>query len=640
VSGIERGQAELREGEAGEVGDALRTRDEAGVRAASGVQRVPGRLRGRAPDLGFDPLPLRDVLLPLLRAIEAVPDTVPDPLTAERIDPLLRLHPRPDGGFFSRSELIAGFRALAQEADFRFDEARFRRRVQRRPVRTQSGVTPLTVLTKPFPCPGQCIFCPNDVRMPKSYLSDEPGAQRAANNRFDPYRQTWNRLAAFDAIGHPVDKIELIVLGGTWSFYPEPYRIHFVTRCLEAMNDFGEGLDRRDAIEPATPDFDGIEAEVRGDRFERNPYNERVARFLRDQGGGELLALSERSDWTELEEAKRRNESAATRCVGMALETRPDHVDEAEVLCLRRLGATKVQLGVQSLDDGVLEANRRGHDVAMTRRAFALLRRAGFKIHAHWMANLLGATPASDRADFVRLFDDASFRPDELKLYPCSLIETAELMGPWQRGEWRPYEEDELLDVVVEALGRVPRYCRVTRVIRDISSDDIVAGNKRTNFRQVAERELARRGQEVVEIRRREIRSEVFDDANLALRETRYATDSGEERFLEFVTQEDRIVGFLRLSLPTEPSFVEELGASALVRELHVYGSAVGIGRAAEGRAQHRGLGARLLAEAARLASAAGYDRLSVISAIGTRDYYRRQGFEDGELYQHRLLAR
>jgi elongator complex protein 3 len=636
VTRIEQRQAELR---ADEPAEASSADDDALAHPSVVPSRLPGRLRGRAPDLGFDPLPLRDVLLPLLRAIEAVPDTVPDPLPAEQIDPLLRVHPRPGGGFFSRSELIAGFRAFAHEADFRFDEARFRRRVQRRPVRTQSGVTPLTVLTKPFPCPGQCIFCPNDVRMPKSYLSDEPGAQRAANNHFDPYRQTWNRLAAFDAIGHPVDKIELIVLGGTWSFYPEPYRIHFVRRCLEAMNDFGRGLDQRDAMEPAAPDFEAIGAEVRGDRFERNPYNERVARFLRDHSGGELVVLSEQSDWGELEEAKRRNESAATRCVGMTLETRPDHVDEAEVLSLRRLGATKVQLGVQSLDDGVLEANRRGHDVAATRRAFALLRRAGFKIHAHWMANLLGATPASDRADFARLFDDPSFRPDELKPYPCSLIETAELMGPWKRGEWRPYEEDELLDVVVGALGRVPRYCRVTRVIRDISSDDIVAGNKRTNFRQIAERELARRGHEVVEIRHREIRSEAFDDASLALREARYVTDSGEESFLELVTQEDRIVGFLRLSLPAEPSFVEELGGAALVRELHVYGAAVGIGRAAEGRAQHRGLGARLLNEAARLARAAGYERLSVISAIGTRDYYRRQGFEDGELYQHRTLA-
>jgi elongator complex protein 3 len=574
-----------------------------------------------------------------LRAIEAIPDSTPDPLSAEVMEPLLRSHPHPGGGFFSRSQLIAGFQAFAPGESFRFDEARFRRRVQRRPVRTQSGVTPLTVLTKPFPCPGQCIFCPNDVRMPKSYLSDEPGAQRAANNRFDPYLQTWNRLAAFDATGHPVDKVELIVLGGTWSFYPEAYQVHFVKRCLQAMNDFGEGRDGRQEIHLTTPDFDEIDAEVHGDRFRKNPYNARVSSFLQARQDGGLIVAEEESDWASLREAQRRNERAGARCVGLVLETRPDHVDEAEVLRLRRLGATKVQLGVQSLDDAILEANRRGHDVAATRRAFGLLRRAGFKIHSHWMANLLGATPASDRADFVRLFLDRSFRPDELKLYPCSLVETAELMGPWRRGEWRPYEEAELLEVVTDALTRVPRYCRVTRVIRDISSDDIVTGNKRTNFRQIAEREISRQGGQLVEIRHREIRSESFDDDALTLVETGYETDTGHERFLELVTEADRIVGFLRLSLPESASFVEELGRNAIVRELHVYGGAVGIGAAAGGRAQHRGLGTRLLADAERIARDAGYDTLSVISAIGTRDYYRRQGFDDGDLYQHREIA-
>jgi elongator complex protein 3 len=607
--------------------------------APAASPRVPGRLRGRGPDRSFDPESVRSTLLPLLRAIEAIPDATPDPLSAADLEPLLRLHPRPGGGFFSRSQLIAGFAAFSTDQAFRFDEARFRRRVQRRPVRTQSGVTPLTVLTKPFPCPGTCIFCPNDVRMPKSYLSDEPGAQRAANNRFDPYLQTWNRLAAFDATGHPVDKIELIVLGGTWSFYPEAYQVYFVKRCLEAMNDFGAGLDRRAEVQPPTPDFDGIDARVRGDLFRTNPYNARVSSFLQSSQGGELVVAEEQSDWGSLFEAQRRNESGGARCVGLVLETRPDHVDEAEVLRLRRLGATKVQLGVQSLDDSILAANRRGHDVAATRLAFARLRRAGFKLHVHWMANLLGATPASDRVDFERLFEDPSFRPDELKLYPCSLIETAELMGPWQRGEWRPYTEDELLEVVTASLARVPRYCRVTRVIRDISSDDIVTGNKRTNFRQIAERVIARRGARLVEIRHREIRAEPFDEAALALVETEYRTDTGRERFLELVTEGDRIVGFLRLSLPDLPSFMHELGRSALVRELHVYGGSVRIGAESGERAQHRGLGARLLDAASRSASAAGYDRLSVISAIGTRAYYRRQGFRDGDLYQHRSLG-
>jgi elongator complex protein 3 len=601
-------------------------------------KRVPGRLKGRGPDRDFDPVPVREALLPLLRAIEAVPDSIPDPLTSEVLEPLLRRHPKPGGGFFSRSQLIAGFHVFAAGDDFRFDDARFRRRVQRRPVRTQSGVTPLTVLTKPFPCPGKCIFCPNDVRMPKSYLSDEPGAQRAANNHFDPYLQTWNRLAAFDATGHPTDKIELIVLGGTWSFYPEPYQIFFVKRCLEAMNDFGAGRDRRDDSPRSTPDFEQIGADVQGDAFDKNPYNGRVSRFLQAEQGGQLVVPAEESDWPALLAVQTENESAGARCVGLVLETRPDHVDEEEVIRLRRLGATKVQLGVQSLDDEILLANRRGHDVAATARAFDRLRRAGFKLHAHWMANLLGATPEKDCADFRLLFEDPANRPDELKLYPCSLVETAELMGPWRRGEWQPYSDDELLEVVSASLPRVPRWCRVTRVIRDISSDDIVVGNKRTNFRQIAEAEIGRRGERLVEIRHREIRAEHFDEAALELVETEYSAGSGKEIFLELVTAEDRIVGFLRLSLPTEPSFISELAQNALVRELHVYGGSVQIGAASDSRAQHRGFGARLLDSAEEIARRDGYEMLSVISAIGTRDYYRHHRFTDGELYQHRSL--
>jgi len=606
---------------------------------AAANSRTPGRFRGKAPDRSFDPGPVREVLLPLLRAIEAVPDATPDPLSSEVMEPLLRRHPKPDGGFFSRSQLIAGFRAFSADAAFRFDEARFRHRVQRRPVRTQSGVAPLTVLTKPFPCPGKCIFCPNDVRMPKSYLSDEPGAQRAANNHFDPYLQTWNRLAAFDAIGHSVDKVELIVLGGTWSFYPEAYQIQFVKRCLDAMNDFGAGRDlREEASRSTTPDFEAIDADVRGELFSKNPYNHRVSDFLQQRQSGRLVLPEEESDWPALREAQRRNESAGARCVGLVLETRPDHVDEEEVRRLRRLGATKIQLGVQSLDDEILDANHRGHRTDATRRAFDLLRRAGFKLHAHWMANLLGATPESDRDDFRRLFDDDAYRPDELKLYPCSLVETAELMGPWKRGEWRPYTDDELLEVVAESLPQVPRWCRVTRVIRDISSDDIVVGNKRTNFRQIAEAEIERRGGKLVEIRHREIRDASFETDALELVRTDYDAGAGREVFLELVAPADRIVGFLRLCLPGEASFVEELGQSALVRELHVYGGSVQIGAASAGRAQHRGLGARLLEAAGEIAADAGHDVLSVISAIGTRDYYRQQGFGDGDLYQHRPL--
>jgi elongator complex protein 3 len=250
----------------------------------------------------------------------------------------------------------------------------------------------------------------------------------------------------------------------------------------------------------------------------------------------------------------------------------------------------------------------------------------------------LGATPETDRADFAKLFEDEAFRPDELKLYPCSLIETAELMGPWRRGEWSPYDDAELLDVVAASLPRVPRWCRVTRVIRDISSDDIVAGNKKTNFRQIAEREIARRGQRLVEIRHREIRSVEFSDDELQLVETEYSTSTTREIFLELTTLEDRIVGFLRLSLPNSDGFVDELAGRALVRELHVYGGAVSFGTDAGERAQHRGLGTKLLDVAERIARDSEFAGLAVIAAIGTRGYYRRQRFEDGVLYQHRLF--
>ena len=591
------------------------------------------------PDLDFEPARHRRELVAIIREIEALPPGESGALDPVALDRILRRHPRAGSGFFSRSELIAGYRALAKSAAFWIDEPAFVRRVQRRPVRSQSGVTPLTVLTRPHPCPGRCIFCPSDVRMPKSYLADEPGAQRAAAHHFDPYLQTWSRLEAYRAIGHPTDKIELIVLGGTWSFYPEAYQIGFVRRCFEALNDFGAGIDRRAEVRLAIRDFGALAESGSEPGSDPASYNRTVAAFLGDRLGPGLLAESEAAGWSELAAAQRGNEEAGCRCVGLVVETRPDSVTPEEVRRIRRLGATKVQLGFQSLSDELLRANRRGHDVAATRRAMALLRGAGFKIHAHWMPNLLGATPESDAVDFARIFDDPDFRPDELKLYPCSLVESAELMHAWRRGEWRPYEHAELLEVVTSALLRTPRWCRLTRVVRDISSDDIVTGNKRTNFRQIAERELARRGGRCLDIRAREIRSDRFELAELTLEDNVYESSTGREHFLEFVTDDDDLVAFLRLTLPAHASDVPELAGSALLREVHVYGASLGLGQRCDRRAQHRGLGARLVEEAARRAREAGHRDLAVISAVGTRAYYRRLGFADGELYQHRALG-
>ena len=584
----------------------------------------------------FEPQRHEETLAALIEELEAL-----DEWTRPAYERLLRRYPKNGCGFYSKAEILAGFRHLNAERGWRRDERRFAAKIRMKPIRTLSGVAPVTVLTKPYPCPGRCIFCPSDVRMPKSYLSDEPGAQRAAEHRFDPYRQTLSRLRALHTIGHPVDKVELIVLGGTWSSYPEAYQVWFVTRCFDALNGF-EAWRRDGAIDwPDDPpvDYSTNTERIDGARPVRG-YNAAVTAFAERQASEPASGDSDSDvDWERLAAAQERNEAAAARCVGLVLETRPDNLDAAEALRLRRLGATKVQLGLQSLDDRVLAMNRRGHDVAAARRAFRLLRGMGFKIHAHWMPNLYGSTPEADVEDFERLFADPAFRPDELKIYPCSLIESAELMRHYESGAWRPYEHDELLAVLTACLVRTPEYCRVTRVVRDIPGTDIVDGNKLTNFREIAERAIDERGARRREIRSREVRARRIDPAELTLQRIDYATSAGREVFFQFVTPDDRLAAFLRLALPAAPAPVEELGRSAVLREVHVYGRLVEIGGRKPGRSQHRGLGRRLIEAAADEARARGFENLAVISSVGTRRYYRSLGFTDGPLYQHRTLV-
>jgi elongator complex protein 3 len=548
---------------------------------------------------------------------------------------ILRRHPKDGRGFFSKAEILQGFRHLNQKLDWQRDEQSFADVIRMKPVRTLSGVAPVTVLTKPYPCPGRCIFCPSDVRMPKSYLSDEPGAQRAAEHQFDPYRQTFSRLRALHNIGHRVDKVELIVLGGTWSYYPEAYQIWFVRRCFDALNDYGSWRLGEKIHWPEKPEIDFRNNDQRIDGAEPDrPYNQIVRQFTEAASRGDEPTPT--TSWSDLEAVQRDNEGAEARCVGLVIETRPDHLDLQEVGRIRRLGATKVQIGFQSLSDKVLELNHRGHDVEATRRSVEMLRQAGFKIHAHWMPNLYGSSPEHDIEDYERIFADPALRPDELKIYPCSLIESAELMQKYRAGEWRPYDHEELLRVLTECMQRTPEYCRLTRVIRDIPGTDIVDGNKLTNFRELAERDLAERGLSIRDIRSREVRDLVLERTDLHLRCTEYDTSVGRERFLQFTTADDRLAAFLRLSLPKRSVPFTEIAESAMIREVHVYGRLVRIGGRSSGRSQHLGLGRELIELAEREAVAAGFSDLAVISSVGTRHYYRSLGFEDGALYQHR----
>ncbi len=503
------------------------------------------------------------------------------------------------GRVLARSQLIQAYRQLAGQHGLKPFSRQLVRKLQAKPVRTISGVTPVTILTKPFPCPGKCIFCPTDARMPKSYLPSEPGAQRALRNQFDPYLQTYNRLLALYQIGHDVGKVEIIVLGGTWSFYPNDYQLWFIKECFRAMNE-----------------FDGQETQSR------------------------VLKREEVASWNELEQAQLSNETALSRCVGLVIETRPDYLTVQEAVKLRRLGCTKVQIGVQSLCDRVLDMNKRGHSVAETAQAFRILRLVGFKIHAHWMANLYGSSVAQDKRDYLQLFTDPRFKPDELKIYPCSLIKSAQLMDYYLAGKWQPYTHLQLLSILKYVFLHTPAYCRLTRVIRDIPSPDIVVGNKKTNFRQIVDQALIQEGKKSVEIRAREIRGQAFDPQTVQLTELDYQTSVSNEYFLQYLTgdhdgaNQPKLLAFLRLSLPTQEPVVDELKQTAMIREVHVYGPAAQIGQRDQEKAQHTGLGTKLIDRAKELAKASGYKKLAVISAVGTREYYRKKGFQDGALYQ------
>lgn len=496
--------------------------------------------------------------------------------TGQKVQDALRRNPMPNGGYLGKHMLVAAYRQLTESGEWQFDPDLLAR-IRMKPVRTLSGVTTVTVLTKPYPCPGKCIFCPTDVRMPKSYLPDEPGARRALDHAFDPYDQVAARLEALQAIGHPTDKIELLILGGTWSSYRRDYQEWFILRCFDALNEFPS---------------------------------------------------------TSLAEAHTLNESTLHRNVGLVIETRPDHIDSEEISWLRGLGVTKIQMGAQSLDDRILELNQRGHTVEETRQAVALLRAAGFKIVLHWMPNLLGARPDSDGIDFERLWEEAC--PDEIKIYPTQLLANADLYLNWQRGEYQPYTTEELVDLIADIKPTIPQYCRVNRVIRDIPSTNVVEGNKRTSLRQDVHQEMQRRGTRCKCIRCREVRGQEIKVDSVELQDLVYQAGFTEEHFLSYVTPDDKLIGFLRLSLPgvgAPDTGIQDLNQAAIIREVHVYGQSLQVGEKPRGAAQHTGMGTRLIHRAEQIARRQGYQRLAVISAVGTRRYYLRRGFERGDLY-------
>lgn len=522
-----------------------------------------------------------------------------------------------------------------------------------KPRRTASGVATITVLTKPWPCSSACVYCPNDVRMPKSYLSDEPACQRAERNYFDPYLQVVSRLRALTHMGHPTDKIELIILGGTWSDYPSSYQTWFVCELFRALNDGEEAehnaRERRTSYrlhglssqaEDLAKLTDAHQAAINAGHL---TYNRAVEVLYGDASPWRDVAEWQTSDFDMLASQQHVNEGTQHRVVGLVVETRPDAITAETLTLLRRLGCTKVQMGIQSLDPSILKTSNRRIDVGQISNAFDLARVFGFKMHVHAMVNLPGSTPASDKQDYEQLVSDPRFLPDEVKLYPCVLVSGTALGQLHADGRWRSYREDELVDVLTTDLTVTPPYMRISRMIRDISAHDIVAGNRKTNLRQLVERQVKDEGEPVSEIRYREISTGDVDVDSLSLSVLSYETTVSDERFLQWVTEEDRIAGFLRLSLPKEDYLLRNQASlpvglqEAMIREVHIYGRTSELHESGAG-AQHLGLGRKLVEKACDLARGRGYRRINVISSVGTRGYYRKLGFEDNGLYQRRDL--
>lgn len=463
-----------------------------------------------------------------------------------------------------------------------------------RPIRSLSGIVNISVLTKPYPCPGKCLYCPLEKGIPKSYLSGEPAVERAKRLNFNPYLQVKKRIEMLEAEGHPTDKIELRIVGGTWSYYPKKYQIWFVKECFRACNS-----KKRDCNKIAM---------------------------------AELLQ--------QLKKEQKLNEKAKHRIVGLSIETRPDYINEKEIQWLRKLGVTMVELGVQSIYDDVLKLNLRGHGIKETILATKLLKDAGFKVLYQMMPNLPGSNLKRDEKMFEELFQNPDFQPDYLKIYPCAPLKEAPLYKLWKAGKYKTYSERELINLLKSIKKKIPFYVRIQRITRDIPSNEILAGGaKISNLRQIVAEEMKKEGWKCQCIRCREVRGNYNPKDKLYLFREDYEASEGKEIFLSFETKnQEKLYSLLRLRIPkdegTEASYIfPVLKNAALIREIKTFGELVPIGKR-KISPQHQGLGKKLIKEAEKIAKKEfGLNKIAVISGIGAREYFRQLGYKLKDTY-------
>jgi len=439
----------------------------------------------------------------------------------------------------------------------------------KRPVRSLSGIVNVSVLTKPYPCPGKCIFCPTQKNIPKSYLAGEPAVQRAIANKFSPNKQVEMRLKALQLTGHPTDKVELRIIGGTWSYYPKTYQKNFVAECFRACNNFKSKVKSQ-----------------------------------------------------KLDKLQKTNEKAKSRIVGIAVETRPDYITDKEIMFMRELGITKVELGVQAVDDKILKLNQRGHSVENIVMATRLLKNAGFKVSYQMMPGLYGSTPRKDIAMFQEIFANQNFKPDYLKIYPLALVKNTKLYNLYKQKKFKPHTKKQLIKLLIAIKKIIPPWARVERIIRDIPPADIVEGGSNVlNMREVVAKEMAKQGLACQCVRCREVGADYNTKEKVYLFKQEYEASSGREIFLSFENKaQTKLYGLLRLRITDQ---------TAMVRELHIYGQMSQInGDPAAVNVQHRGLGKKLMAQAEKIAKQNKFSKIAVISGVGVRGYYRKLGYK------------
>ncbi len=464
-----------------------------------------------------------------------------------------------------------------------------------KPVRTISGVAVISVMTAPTPCPGKCIYCPGGVDSispsPKAYTGQEPAARRAAQLNYDPFLQVVHRIKQLEKMGHNVEKIEIIVMGGTFISLPKSYRDYFIR---------------------------GIYEGILGKKYPNKSLPELQ----------EMLEVSK------------------YRLVGLTIETRPDFCFETHVNEMLRYGATRIEIGVQSLRDEILKFVKRGHTSEEIRKAFRIAKDSAFKIVAHIMPNLPKTDPDEDLEMMLELIENPDYRPDMLKIYPTAVIEGTELYEMWKKGDYIPYPDTDLIKVISEFKRRVPPWIRIQRVQRDIPLPLIEAGYNLGNLRQVVLEHMKKRNQVCRCIRCREVGHQflkygrVVEPKDIRLVVRNYEASKGEEFFISMEdVKQDIIIGFLRLRVPFSPHRPEINNQTVLIRELHVYGPLTPLGKSIEIAWQHKGVGAKLLDYAEALASEElDASKILVISGIGVREYYKRFGFKKDGPYMSKLL--